>query len=83
MLLNPLRIEVTDTTSWFGFKDDVVVRLTPAPVGCRIDFRSVSRMGQSDVGSNARRIKAYIARLKKPGSDTHLTVAIRAPAINC
>jgi len=59
-----LRIEATDTTAWFGFKDDVVVRLTPSPAGCRIDVRSVSRVGQSDVGTNARRIKAYLARLK-------------------
>ena len=59
-----LRIEATDTTVWFGFKDDVVVRLTPSPTGSRIDVRSVSRVGKSDVGTNARRIKAYLARLK-------------------
>jgi uncharacterized protein (DUF1499 family) len=59
-----LRIEATDTTAWFGFKDDVVVRLTPSPAGSRIDVRSVSRVGKSDVGTNARRIKAYLARLK-------------------
>lgn len=59
-----LRIEATDTTAFFGFKDDVVVRLTKSPAGCRIDVRSVSRVGQSDVGTNARRIKAYLARLK-------------------
>ena len=59
-----LRIEATDTTLWFGFKDDVVVRLTPSPTGSRIDVRSVSRVGKSDVGTNARRIDAYLARLK-------------------
>lgn len=58
-----LRIEATDTTCWFGFKDDVVVRLTPAPIGSRIDVRSVSRVGKSDVGTNARRINAYLARV--------------------
>jgi uncharacterized protein (DUF1499 family) len=58
-----LRIEATDTTAWFGFKDDVVVRLTPSSTGSRIDVRSVSRVGKSDVGTNARRIKAYLARL--------------------
>ena len=58
-----LRIEATDTTCWFGFKDDVVVRLTPTPTGSRIDVRSVSRVGKSDVGTNARRIKAYLARV--------------------
>jgi len=59
-----LRIEATDTTWWFGFKDDVVVRLTPSTTGSRIDVRSVSRVGKSDVGTNARRINAYLARVK-------------------
>ena len=59
-----LRIEATDTTPWFGFKDDVVVRLSPIPAGSRIDVRSVSRVGKSDVGTNARRISAYMSRLK-------------------
>lgn len=58
-----LRIEATDTTRWFGFKDDVVVRLSPTSTGTRIDVRSVSRVGKSDVGTNARRIKAYLARV--------------------
>jgi uncharacterized protein (DUF1499 family) len=59
-----LRIEATDTTPWFGFKDDVVIRLSPTPTGSRIDVRSVSRVGKSDVGTNARRITAYLTRLK-------------------
>ncbi|MCY2969025.1 MAG: DUF1499 domain-containing protein [Planctomycetota bacterium] len=58
------RIEATDTTFWFGFKDDVVVRLTPSPTGTRVDVRSVSRVGKSDVGTNARRINAFIAKLE-------------------
>lgn len=58
-----LRIEATDTTAWFGFKDDVIVRLSPARTGSRIDVRSVSRVGKSDVGTNARRISAYLSRL--------------------
>jgi hypothetical protein len=59
-----LRVEATDTTCWFGFKDDIVVRLSPSPTGSRIDVRSVSRVGKSDVGTNARRINAYLARMK-------------------
>jgi uncharacterized protein (DUF1499 family) len=57
------RIEATATTPWFGFKDDVVVRIRPEGPGSRIDVRSVSRVGQSDVGTNARRIRAYLADL--------------------
>ena len=59
-----LRIEATDTTPWFGFKDDVVVRLANSPSGSKIDVRSVSRVGKSDVGTNARRIKAYLDRVR-------------------
>lgn len=57
------RIEATATTFWFGFKDDVVVRVAPAGSGSRIDVRSVSRVGRSDVGANAERIEAYLAQL--------------------
>jgi uncharacterized protein (DUF1499 family) len=57
------RLEATDTTRWFGFKDDVVVRVSPAPEGSRVDVRSASRIGQSDLGTNARRIRAFLAAL--------------------
>ena len=57
------RIEATATTLWFGFKDDVVVRVQPSENGSRIDVRSTSRVGKSDVGANARRIRAYLAKL--------------------
>ncbi|MBI3800690.1 MAG: DUF1499 domain-containing protein, partial [Deltaproteobacteria bacterium] len=57
------RIEATATTFWFGFKDDIVVRVTPTAGGSRIDVRSVSRVGRSDVGTNAQRIEAYFAKL--------------------
>jgi uncharacterized protein (DUF1499 family) len=60
------RIEATDKTFWFGFKDDIVVRVAPAGdgQGSRIDVRSVSRVGRSDVGTNARRIRAYLERIR-------------------
>ena len=47
------RIEATDTTAWFGFKDDIVVRIRPEGEGSRVDVRSVSRVGLSDLGANA------------------------------
>ena len=58
------RIEATATTRWFRFKDDVVIRVTPAATGSRIDVRSKSRLGRSDLGANAKRIRAYFAALK-------------------
>jgi uncharacterized protein (DUF1499 family) len=56
------RIEATDTTFWFGFKDDVVIRVRPTADGSRVDIRSKSRVGRSDVGANAARIKEFMAR---------------------
>jgi uncharacterized protein (DUF1499 family) len=57
------RIEATDATSWFGFKDDIVVRVRPEGTGSRVDVRSVSRVGRSDLGTNAKRVRGYLARL--------------------
>ena len=54
-------VEGTATTFWFGFKDDVVVRVTPLEQGSLVDVRSVSRVGRSDVGVNARRIVAILS----------------------
>ncbi len=61
------RIEATATTFWFGFKDDVVIRIVPAPGGSRLDIRSVSRVGVSDVGTNASRIRSYLKELGRSG----------------
>ena len=58
------RIEATDTTRWFGFQDDIVVRLTPSGTGTRVDVRSVSRVGRGDTGTNARRIRGYLDALQ-------------------
>jgi uncharacterized protein (DUF1499 family) len=58
------RIEATATTGWFGFKDDVVVRVTPQEGGSRVDVRSASRVGKSDVGTNAERVREYLERLR-------------------
>ena len=58
------RIEATATTRWFGFKDDVVVRVTPAPGGSQVDVRSASRIGRSDLGANAARIRAFLDALR-------------------
>jgi uncharacterized protein (DUF1499 family) len=58
------RIEATATTFWFGFKDDIVVRLAAEGTGSRVDVRSLSRIGSSDVGANAQRIRAYLEKVK-------------------
>lgn len=57
------RIEATDTTFWFGFKDDIVIRVAPAGNRSLVDIRSVSRVGISDVGTNAKRVRAFVKKL--------------------
>lgn len=54
------RIEATATTRVFRFKDDVVIRIRPAVNGSRLDARSASRVGSSDFGVNARRLRALL-----------------------
>jgi uncharacterized protein (DUF1499 family) len=64
------RIEATDTTLWWGFKDDVVIRIRPEGTGSRLDIRSKSRIGIGDTGTNAARIEAFIEQFAQrvPGS---------------
>lgn len=58
------RIEAVATSFWFGFKDDFIVRLTPAGDGqTRVDVRSKSRVGGSDLGANAKRVREFAKRL--------------------
>ena len=59
-----LRIEATDRTFWFGFADDVVIRIADASDGrSRIDVRSLSRVGGGDLGANARRVREFLSAL--------------------
>lgn len=58
------RIEATDTTYWFGFKDDVVIRIASGGERSYVDVRSKSRVGRGDMGTNARRIRAFLDALK-------------------
>ena len=58
------RIEATATTRVFRFKDDVVIRIRPRNGGSRLDIRSVSRIGGSDLGKNASRIREFTTRLR-------------------
>ncbi len=58
------RIEATAMTPYFKFRDDVVLRIAAAGSGTRVDMRSASRVGRSDVGVNAERIAAFMGRLR-------------------
>jgi hypothetical protein len=62
------RIEATATTRMFGFKDDIVLRVRPADKGSELDMRSMSRIGRSDVGTNAARIRGFMEQLRAAGA---------------
>lgn len=57
---NAMVIEAVDTTGIMGFKDDVVVRVRSSARGTLVDLRSVSRVGEGDLGANAARINAFV-----------------------
>lgn len=68
------RIEACDRSRWYGFTDDIVIRVVAEGEGTRVDMRSASRVGISDLGKNAKRIAAYRAALGAQGG------AAQAPA---
>jgi uncharacterized protein (DUF1499 family) len=53
------RIEATVQSFWYGFIDDIAIQVAPIEAGARIDLRSVSRVGEYDVGANAARIRKF------------------------
>ena len=57
------RIEATDTTFWFRFKDDIVIEVTETAQGSVLNARSLSRVGTSDVGKNADRLREFFNQL--------------------
>lgn len=58
------RIEATAESFWYGFIDDIAIRIRPDGSGARIDMRSVSRVGRSDLGANAARMRPYLEELR-------------------
>jgi uncharacterized protein (DUF1499 family) len=60
-----LRIEASGSALLFGFEDDIIVRVTPSGGGSRVDVRSLSRVGKSDFGFNANRIRKFMRQLAK------------------
>ncbi len=58
------RIEANQTSLLYGFTDDLVVRITSAADGTKVDVRSKSRVGRSDLGQNAKRIRIFLQKLR-------------------
>jgi hypothetical protein len=61
-------IDVDERSRWFGFTDDIAIRVTPAGEGSRVDIRSASRQGRGDFGVNAARVRGYLAALRAPAA---------------
>ncbi len=59
------RLEATETSAFFRFKDDIVLRVRPTDTGegSIVDMRSVSRVGTSDLGVNAKRVRSFLGDL--------------------
>ena len=57
------RIAAEATTARLRFVDDIEIRVEAREGGSRVRVRSASRVGTTDFGTNARRIRAYLARL--------------------
>ncbi len=54
------RLEAVATSAWFGFRDDIAIRIRrDGAAGSRVDIRSKSRSGTSDLGVNAERIRTF------------------------
>lgn len=59
------RIEAVDRSLFYGFKDEIVIRIAKSDGGVRVDLRSRSRIGRIDRGVNAKRIHSFLAALKE------------------
>jgi uncharacterized protein (DUF1499 family) len=59
------RIEANHTSLLYGFTDDMVVRIATVAEGSKVDVRSKSRVGRSDLGQNAKRIRTFLAKLRE------------------
>lgn len=64
-------IEATETSGWFGFKDDVAIRVRDEDGRTRVDVRSVSRVGLSDLGANAKRVDEFVKDLGQRLTDAN------------
>lgn len=59
-----IQLEATATSGWFGFKDDIAVRIRVANGATEVDIRSTSRVGLSDLGANSTRVYGLMIELE-------------------
>lgn len=59
-----IQVEATATSGWFGFKDDIAVRIRPVEGATALDIRSTSRVGLSDLGANSSRVYGLMVEME-------------------
>ncbi len=84
------RIEANQTSLLYGFTDDVVVRIAAGADGTKVDVRSKSRVGRSDLGQNAKRIRVFLGEAEgrfvlnsHPASDSFRELSSRSSLAPC
>jgi hypothetical protein len=74
------RIEAVARTPIMGFREDVSIRVTPDDEDSRVDIRSSSRYFESDLGSNAARVRKLIDDLNSAADNDSLKPAKKPAA---
>jgi hypothetical protein len=75
------RIEAVARTPIMGFREDVSIRVTPDGEDSRVDIRSSSRYFESDLGSNAARVRKLIDDINNAAENANLKPAVKKPAV--
>lgn len=64
------RVDATEHSLFFGFADDIAIRITPLAAQTRIDMRSSSRVWRHDFGANASRVERFMAEIRDASGPT-------------
>ena len=75
------RIEAVARTPIMGFREDVSIRVTPDGEDSRVDIRSSSRYFESDLGSNAARVRKLIDDINNAAENANLKPALKKPPL--
>lgn len=75
------RIEAVARTPIMGFREDVSIRVTPDDEDSRVDIRSASRYFDTDLGSNAARVKKLIEDLNSAADNDNSKPAKKAAPV--
>jgi uncharacterized protein (DUF1499 family) len=75
------RIEAVARSPIMGFREDIAIRVVPDGDDSRVDIRSASRYFESDLGSNASRVKKFIDDLNTAADADALKPVKKTPVI--